>query len=180
MRSIHLAQTAAEGRVLTGVQGVGEDTLAEVKAAASWTSLVDDVRLTTLYYDNVRVDRIGTFLNDENNQPIHVIEAFYTFLDVAWFYDENGPLITDFCGEREFSDERWAAAFAFKYQLVPQLGALYYINNGCLNPFRVFNPGGGRLTVIVNDLRRAFDDNRGSFDVKVDVVRFIPEQGRER
>ena len=151
---------------------------AGINAVAEWSSDVgDDAVLNTYYYNNVPVTRPYQLLNDSSANPIWVIEATYTFSDVAWRYANGGEVITDFCGKRGQVDPAFVVASANIFQLVPALRErggrnIRFINNGCYNPVNIRWTAGGRLMVIPND--SYYDDNTGSFDVKVRVIEYLP------
>jgi len=135
--------------------------------------------MTTYYYNNVPVRAPYQLLNDSSNNPIWVIDAIYSFSDIAWRYADNGEVITDFCGKRGQVDSSFTCSKANIFQLVPALreqgGAnVCFTNNGCYNPGRVTYGVGGRLMVIPNDKWGTYGDNSGSFDVKVEVLQFRP------
>ena len=108
-----------------------------------------------------------------------MIDAIYTFTDVAWRYAQNGEVITDYCGKHGQVDPSFTAPNANIFQLVPALrerggGNVRFNNNGCYNPARIRHGIGGRLALIPNDRPGTYDDNSGSFDVKVEVLEFLP------
>jgi hypothetical protein len=149
-----------------------------IKAVAHWKSVVDEnLVYDTHYYNNVGVTKPYQLLNDANNNPIWVIEASFTFSDVGWRYVGGGEVITDYCGKRGQVDGSFVVAAANVFQLVPALRErggrnIRFINNGCYNPVFVRWTAGGRLMVIPND--SYYDDNSGSFDVKVTVIEYLP------
>lgn len=156
----------------------GIDTL-EHKAVATWKTTIERTQLTTYYWNNVPVTAPFQLLNDSDDNPIWVIEAIYTLSDVAWRYANGGEVITDFCGKRGQVDSSFTCSKANIFQLVPALrergGAnVCFPNNGCYNPGRIRYGIGGRLMLIPNDRWDTYDDNSGSFDVKVEVVEFLP------
>jgi len=179
---LNLTQYSLAGESLPDMKEL-DDAAPELacEPVASWETTYDDLQLTTssYYYNNVPVSAPFQFLNDSNNNPIWVIEARYTFSDVAWRYAQNGEVITDFCGKRGQVDSSFTAPKANIFQLVPALrerggGNVRFNNNGCYNPALIRWGIGGRLMVIPNDRPGTYGDNSGSFDVKVDVLEFLP------
>jgi hypothetical protein len=151
----------------------------EYKAVATWQKTIGRVQLTTYYWNNVPVTAPYQLLNDSSGNPIWIIEAIYTFSDVSWRYARDGEVITDFCGKRGQVDNSFTCPKSNIFQLVPAArekggGNVYFPNNGCYNPGRVRHGIGGRLMVIPNDRVGTYDDNSGAFDVKVEVVEFLP------
>ncbi|MFH1302770.1 MAG: LecA/PA-IL family lectin [Planctomycetota bacterium] len=155
------------------------DDAIEHQAVAEWRTTVEGTAVASYYYNNVSVSKPYQLLNDSNNKPIWVIEALYTFSDVAWRYAHNGEVIHDFCGKRGQIDSSFTCKKANIFQLVPALREkggtnVCFVNNGCYNPCRIEYGIGGRLMVIPNDRRGTYNDNSGSFDVKVTVVKPLP------
>jgi hypothetical protein len=182
--TIYLKQYSLAGET-TQIEKSGESVLdLERQAVATWETPYDELQLTTTtyYYNNVPVNRPFQHLNDPNNNPIYVVDVLYTFSDIAWRYAGDGEIIQDFCGKRGQVDAAFVCPNANIFQLVPALrprgmsedSALYFANNGCFNPDRVFYNVGGRLLVIPNDRVGTYGDNGGAFDVKVEVVTFLP------
>ena len=179
--TIHLTQYTLVGESVPAAEETVVKEGPELQAVATWKSTVDELQLatTTWYWSNVGVTSPYQLLNDANNNPIWVIEAIYTFSDVAWRYAHNGEVITDYCGKHGQVDPSFTAPKANIFQLVPALrekgGAnIRFNNNGCYNPARIRWDKGGRLMVIPNDRPGTYGDNSGSFDVKVAVVEFLP------
>ncbi len=176
--NFHLELYPLAAESMDAVHATAEETH-EHQAIAEWRSAAEGVAVATYYYNNVPVFNPFQLLNDSNNNPIWVIEAIYTFSDVAWRYSHNGEIINDFCGKHGQVDSSFTCARANVFQLVPALrergGAnVCFVNNGCYNPGRINYGIGGRLMVIPNDRRGTYGDNSGSFDVKVTVVRPLP------
>ncbi len=151
----------------------------EHKAVAKWEATIERVQLTTYYWNNVPVTAPYQLLNDSGGNPIWVLEAIYTFSDVAWRYAHGGETITDFCGKHGQVDPSFTCSKSNIFQIVPALrekgGAnISFVNNACYNPARIEYGVGGRLMVIPNDRWGTYEDNSGSFDVKVEVVKFLP------
>lgn len=179
--TIHLAQYSLVGESVPAAEEAVVEEGLEFQAVATWKSTVDELQLTTTtwFWNNVGVTSPYQLLNDANNDPIWVIEARYTFSDVAWRYAQNGELITDYCGKRGQVDPSFTAPKANIFQLVPALREkggeyVHFNNNGCYNPAQIRWGIGGRLMVIPNDRPGTYGDNSGSFDVKVTVFEFLP------
>ena len=148
-----------------------------INAVATWETQIEQIQSQTYYFNNVGVTKPFQLLNDSNGNPIWVIEAIFTFSDVAWSY--GSELITDHCGKRGQVDSDFTCPSANIFQLVPALRQrsgrnVCFVNNACYNPARVNYSIGGRLMVIPNDEWGTYGDNSGSFDVKVEVIKFQP------
>ena len=180
--AIHLTQYTLTGESMAAMKEPTEGVLEQEHAAvATWRSTYDELQITTTswYYPKLSVKAPMQFLNDEHGNPIWVIQAWYTFSNVAWRYAENGEFITDHCGKRGQVDSRFTAPKANIFQLLAALRErsgqdVIFNNGGCSNPGRFTWTIGGRLAVIVNDAQGAYGDNSGSFDLMVEVLEFLP------
>lgn len=177
---IHLSQYPLAVEAMHPMKMPGKGVVdPECKAVATWKTTIDKIQLTTYYWNNVGVTAPYQLLNDSAGNPIWVIEAIYTFSDVAWRYARDGEVITDYCGKHGQVDSSFTCSKANIFQLVPALREkggtnVCFVNNACYNPGRIEYGIGGRLMVIPNDRWGTYDDNSGSFDVKVEVVKFLP------
>src|SRR5262245_43200965 len=139
--TIFLNQYPLVGESAPASEDVALDAGLELQAVASWSNKIEELQVTatTWYWNNVSVTAPYQRLNDSANNPIWVIEAIYTFSDVAWRYAQNGEVITDYCGKHGLVDPSFTAPKANVFQLVPALrekgGAnIRFNNNGCYNP----------------------------------------------
>lgn len=176
--SIHLDLYSLASESMDAFRATAEDSI-ERQAVAEWRTTVEGSAVASYYWNNVGVTAPFQLLNDSSNNPIWVIEAIYTFSDVAWRYARNGEVIRDFCGTRGQVDSSFTCSKANVFQLVPALREkggtnVCFVNNGCYNPGRIDYGIGGRLMVIPNDKWGTYGDNSGSFDVKVTVVKPLP------
>ena len=146
-------------------------------AVASWKYHMGNVAYDTFYWSNIGVNDPFQLLNDSNNNPIWVVTADFSFSHIGWRYVGDGEVITDFCGKRGQIDGSNTCPKTNAFQLVPALREkggdnVCFVNNACYAPARVDYATGGRLMVIPND--SYYDDNSGSFDVSVTVIKYLP------